>query len=115
MFHYRTLVLCYLMYNAKAVYSQGMTDLALPLLSIVKDIPIAFWCFVNLLETHALFMSSQAAQSLEDQIVRLCFVLYVVYFSLWSCAFVCIVKSCSSVFVLFHLCIYLHLNVNSGM
>jgi hypothetical protein len=67
----RTLVLCYLVHNRKVVYSQGMSDLAVPLLSVVKDIPVAFWCYVNLLEKHALFMSSRAAQAIEEQIVIL--------------------------------------------
>ena len=48
-----------------------MTDLALPLLAVLPDLSLAFWCFVRLMDCSVL-VGADTAAAMKKETVRGC-------------------------------------------
>lgn len=48
-----------------------MTDLALPLLAVMPNLSLAFWCYVQLMESHSLLVGPDTAAAMKKEIVSL--------------------------------------------
>ncbi|EFX75535.1 hypothetical protein DAPPUDRAFT_250214 [Daphnia pulex] len=46
----RSVLMTHLMFNLNLGYSQGMSDLLAPLLVVLEDEVMAFWCFTSLIK-----------------------------------------------------------------
>ncbi|KAL5473150.1 hypothetical protein EMCRGX_G027598 [Ephydatia muelleri] len=58
----------YLTYESSIRYSQGMTDLLAPLLAILDEEVLAFWCFTKLVKESSLFRCTSTRASVEKQL-----------------------------------------------
>ena len=67
---YRLIILCSLLSKEAATYTQGMTDLALPILAVLQDLPLAFRCYLKLLQKHSLFCTPQSLKKIDELMVR---------------------------------------------
>eukprot|EP00993_Chasmostoma_nieuportense_P000389 NODE_1359_length_1539_cov_25.992918_g1286_i0.p1 GENE.NODE_1359_length_1539_cov_25.992918_g1286_i0~~NODE_1359_length_1539_cov_25.992918_g1286_i0.p1 ORF type:complete len:490 (-),score=84.89 NODE_1359_length_1539_cov_25.992918_g1286_i0:68-1324(-) len=77
------ILLTYAFYNFDLGYCQGMGDLLAPLLSVIDDEVLGFWCFVHLMERYGgNFNRDQAA--MNAQLRRIGQVLRVVDPQLWD-------------------------------
>lgn len=63
--------MCYLSLNPHVSYCQGMTDLALPLLAVLPNLSLAFWCYVRLMD-HSLLVGPDTAAAMKKDTVRGC-------------------------------------------
>lgn len=64
----RNILLNYAVYNPAMGYTQGMSDLVAPVLSILHDEVDSFWCFVGLMES-SMFATTPTDDSMDKALV----------------------------------------------
>lgn len=71
----RNILLNYSFYRPNIGYSQGMSDLLAPILSLVKSESDAFWCFVGFMET--LLSATLPSEDRMDHMVVIAFFIHI--------------------------------------
>ena len=65
---YRSILLTYAVRFPEINYIQGMSDLLAPLLFTLRDEPLAYWCFTELMKQTLFCQSEQRKSVMEIQL-----------------------------------------------
>jgi len=71
------ILLTYAIYNADVGYCQGMGDLLTPIVDVMRDEVISFWCFAAIMERYQSHFQLHNSEPIEEQLKQLSILLEV--------------------------------------